>query len=44
MRHIGNAANLLGIRPWEWDLMNVEDTDRALDWLERYEEDMKKAG
>jgi hypothetical protein len=43
VRQLGNAAHLLGIRPWEWDRMTVEDTDRALDWLERYEAEMKKA-
>lgn len=44
MRQLGNAAHLLGIRPWEWDLVSVEDADAALDWLERYEAEMKKAG
>lgn len=43
MKHLGNAAHLLGVRPWEWDLVTVEDADRLLDWLERYEEEMKRA-
>jgi len=43
MRHLGNAAHLLGIRPWEWDLLTVDEADRMLDWLDRYEEELKRA-
>jgi hypothetical protein len=31
------------IRPWEWDLMTVEQEDRVLDWLDAYEEAQAKA-
>lgn len=40
---MGNAAHLLGIRPWEWHLMTVEDTDSVLDWLDRYQAEMERA-
>ncbi|MFE2559899.1 hypothetical protein ACFXGT_28515 [Streptomyces sp. NPDC059352] len=43
MRQLGNAAHLLGIRPWEWDLMTVEQTDQVLDWLDTYKASMDEA-
>lgn len=44
MRQLGNAAHLLGIRPWEWQLLTVEEADAMLAWLDRYKADMEKAG
>ncbi|MGW4852225.1 hypothetical protein ACWEPZ_13470 [Streptomyces sp. NPDC004288] len=43
MRQLGNAAHLLHIRPWEWDLMTVEQADAALDWLDSYKASMDEA-
>ncbi|MFJ6617582.1 hypothetical protein ACIQOW_08405 [Kitasatospora sp. NPDC091335] len=43
MRRIGDAAHLLGIRPWEWQLMTVEDTDRVHAWLDSYEQQINEA-
>lgn len=40
MRQLGNAAHLLGVKPWEWDLMTVEQADALLDWLDAYKRDM----
>ncbi|WP_432135144.1 hypothetical protein [Streptomyces sp. bgisy154] len=37
MRHLGNAAHLLGIRARDWDTLTVEETDHYLDWLDAYE-------
>jgi hypothetical protein len=28
----------LGIRPWEWRLMTVAETDHVLDWLDEYQQ------
>jgi hypothetical protein len=44
MRSLGNAAHLLGIRPWEWELLTVDEADQLLDWLDRYEAEMKRVG
>ena len=44
MSQLGNAAHLLGIRPWEWELLSVEEADQMLDWLDQYEAEMKKVG
>jgi hypothetical protein len=30
------ASHLLGIRPWEWELLSVQAADVVLDWLEEY--------
>lgn len=43
MRQLGNASHLLHIRPWEWDLMTVEETDALLDWLDDYQRQMDEA-
>ncbi|MFD4660839.1 hypothetical protein ACFWP2_35080 [Kitasatospora sp. NPDC058444] len=43
MRRLGDAAHLLGIRPWEWALMTVEETDRVLAWLDSYEQQVTEA-
>lgn len=40
MRQLGNAAHLLGVKPWQWDLMTVEQADAVLDWLDAYKRDM----
>ncbi|MEU0102390.1 hypothetical protein [Streptomyces sp. NPDC006267] len=40
---MGNAAHLLGIRPWEWDLMTVEQADAVLYWLDAYEKSTEEA-
>lgn len=43
MRRIGDAAHLLHIRPWEWQLMTVEQTEWILDWLDSYEKAQEEA-
>lgn len=43
MKQLGNAAHLLGIRPWEWELLTWVEADQMLDWLEKYEAKMKEA-
>lgn len=43
MRRLGDAAHLLGIRPWEWDLMTVEHADHVLAWLDAYEKAQDEA-
>lgn len=40
MRHLGNAAHLLGMRPRDWDLVTVEEADLLLKWLDDYAEQM----
>lgn len=40
---MGNAAHLLGVRPWEWELLSVQDADAVMDWLEDYEAQQQKA-
>lgn len=37
MRHLGNAAHLLGIVGDDWDRLTVEQADYYLDWLDAYE-------
>lgn len=34
---------MLGIRPWEWPLLTVEETDAVLDWLEAWIESREEA-
>lgn len=43
MKHLGNAAHLLGVRPWEWGLLSVQDADALMNWLEDYEAQQDKA-
>lgn len=43
MRHIGNGAHLLHIRPWEWDLLSVEQEDAVLFWLDDYQRQAEAA-
>ncbi|GAA2351786.1 hypothetical protein [Streptomyces carpaticus] len=43
MRQLGNAAHLLGVRPWEWSLLTVEEADHLLDWLDAYEKQQAEA-
>jgi hypothetical protein len=43
VKHLGNAAHLLDIRPWEWDLLTVEQADHVLDWLDEYKKDVDEA-
>lgn len=33
----------MNVRPWEWELMTVEETDGILDWLDAYEQAQRKA-
>ncbi|MFI8278520.1 hypothetical protein ACIGBH_27340 [Streptomyces sp. NPDC085929] len=33
----------MGVRPWEWDLMTVEQADYLLDWLDAYEQAQNEA-
>lgn len=40
---MGNAAHLLGVRPWEWELLSVQDADALMDWLEDYKAQQEKA-
>lgn len=43
MRRLGDAAHLLGIKPWEWDLLTVEQEENLLGWIDSYEEQMAEA-
>ncbi|MFE4397211.1 MULTISPECIES: hypothetical protein [Streptomycetaceae] len=43
MRRLGDAAHLLGIRPWEWQLMTVEETEHVHAWLDAYEKQTEDA-
>lgn len=43
LRQLGNAARLLGVRPWEWALCTVEQTDALLDWLDAYHKAQEEA-
>ncbi|MGW0537806.1 DUF2949 domain-containing protein [Streptomyces sp. NPDC003032] len=43
LRRLGDAAHLLGIRPWQWGLMTVEQCDHILDWLDAYEKAQDEA-
>jgi hypothetical protein len=43
VKQIGNAAHLLNIRPWEWDLLTVQQADHVLDWLDAYKKDLDEA-
>lgn len=38
MRRLGDAAHLLGIRPWEWERLTVEDVEQVHAWLDAYEQ------
>jgi hypothetical protein len=40
---VGYAAHLLHIRPWEWSLLTVEETDHVLEWLDAYKKDLDEA-
>jgi hypothetical protein len=42
LRQLGNAAHLLGIRPWEWALLTVDETDEVLAWLDAYRKEIEK--
>lgn len=44
MKHLGNAAHLLGIHGRDWDHLTVEETEHYLDWLDSYIEQMKERG
>lgn len=43
MRQLGNAAHLLGVRPWEWQLLTVDETDALLAWLDDYRKQIDEA-
>lgn len=43
LKQLGNAAHLLGIRPWEWALLTVDETDEVLAWLDSYRDEIEKA-
>jgi hypothetical protein len=43
MRRLGDAAHLLGIRPWEWNLLTIEQAEHVLDWLDSYEQQLHEA-
>jgi hypothetical protein len=34
---------LLHIRPWEWALLTVEETDAVLNWLDEYRKQLDEA-
>lgn len=40
---LGSAAHLLHIRPWEWQLLTVEETDHVLQWLDDYKQQLDEA-
>lgn len=42
MRHLALAAKVLGIRPWEWSLLTVEEADYVCDALDQYEKEMQE--
>jgi hypothetical protein len=44
LRRLGDAAHLLGVRPWEWDRLTVEEEDYLLAWLDSYEKQLNEAG
>lgn len=33
---MGLASKVMNIRPWEWDLMTVEQANYTVAWLEDY--------
>lgn len=33
----------MGIRPWEWDLMTVEQEDAVLNWLDGFAKGQQEA-
>ncbi len=39
----GEAITLGGIRPWEWDLLTVRDTDLLVQVADDYQREMEKA-
>ncbi|MCX4752889.1 hypothetical protein [Kitasatospora purpeofusca] len=43
MRRLGDAAHLLGVRPWEWQLLDVEETEQLHAWLDGYEKQVTEA-
>jgi hypothetical protein len=43
VRQLGNAAHLVGVRPWEWSLLTVEEEDGLLGWLEAYADQVEAA-
>lgn len=42
MRHLSLASKVLGIRPWEWQLLTVEEADSICDALDEYEKEMQE--
>ncbi|MFF4576921.1 hypothetical protein ACFY15_00690 [Streptomyces sp. NPDC001373] len=43
MRRLGDASHLLGIRPWEWRLLDVEEAEHVHAWLDSYEQAQRDA-
>lgn len=43
MKHMATAAKQLGIRPWEWALLTVEEADAVCDICDQYVKDCEKA-
>lgn len=42
MRHLALASKVLGIRPWEWSRLTVEEADGVCDALDAYEQEMQE--
>jgi hypothetical protein len=40
---MGLASKVMGIRPWEWTLMTVEEADYVVEWLREYKKTIDEA-